>query len=114
MHLKGKGKRTKITSEILEKMVGLRKRGFTYEEIAEELDISSRTIANHMRKVGLGGKGKKVTGEVMERMRNLRKAGVCKKEIAKKLNLSYKTVLDHLKGEELGLVEKLKRRLGLK
>ena len=95
-------------------MVGLRKRGLTYGEIAEELNIAFQTVANYMRKEGLGGRRRKVTREVMERMRGLREAGVPKKEIADKLNLSYGTVLMYLKREELGLVEKLKRKLSLK
>ena len=57
---------------------------------------------------------RKVTGEVLERMRELREAGVPKKGIADELNLSYKTVLMYLRREELGLVKRLKKKLGLK
>ena len=104
MPRKRKRKRTRITPEILERMVDLRKRGLIYKEIAEKLGIALQTVAIHMHKEGLGGRRRKVTGEVMERMRDLEKEGVSKKEIADKLNLSYGTVLRYLKREELGLV----------
>ena len=123
--LRGKRKRTRITSEILKKMVDLRKRGFTYKEIAEKLDISPQTVAKHMQKGGLGGWRRKVTGEVMERMRELKGEGLSYEKIAGRLGLSVTTVCSHLKKEEkvgpieekegkVGFVGKLKRRLGLK
>jgi len=127
--LRGKRKRTRITSEILEKMVDLRKRGFIYKEIAEKLGIAIQTVAKHIQKEGLGGWRKKVTGEVMERMRELKGEGLSYEKIAGRLGLSVTTVCSHLKKEEkvgpieekeekveekVGFVGKLKRRLGLK
>jgi len=46
-------------------------------------------------------------------MADLRKRGSTYEEIADRLNLSYRTVLIYLKREG-GLVEKLKRKMGLK
>lgn len=111
--LKRKFKRTRITQEFLERMAALRRRGLTYEEIADDLGIATITVAKRMRKEGLGNRRRKVTGEVLKRIRDLEKEGVPKKEIADKLNLSYGIVLKCLKREE-GLVGKLKRRLGFK
>lgn len=107
-------RRTKITSKILEEMVGLRKRGLTYEEIAARLNITSVTVAKYLRREGLGGRKKKVTGEVLNKMDNLVRTGMHKKEIADKLSLSYGTVLRYLKEEKLGSMEKLKKWIGLK
>ena len=108
---KRKRRRARITPEIIEKMVGLRKRGFTYKKIARELGVALQTVAKHMRDEGLGGR-EKVTEEVLKEMRALRDAGVPKREIAEKLNLSYGTVFKHLREE--GFIGKLKRKLGLR
>ena len=121
--LKRKRKRTRITSEILEKMVDLRKRGFIYKEIAEKLGIALQTVAKYMRKEGLGGRGRKVTPEIVEEMKSLREKGMSYNKIADRLGLSVMTVYNHLKKEEkveekkeekVGLIEKLKRKLGLR
>ena len=111
MPRKRKRRRARITPEIIEKMVGLRKRGFTYKKIAGELGIAFQTVAKHMRGEGLGGR-EKVTPKVLEEMRELREAGLSKKEIADKLGLSYETVLRYLREE--GFFEWVKRKLGLK
>ncbi|GAI15679.1 unnamed protein product, partial [marine sediment metagenome] len=54
-NLERKRKRARITPEIVERMVELRKRGFTYKKIARELGIAFQTVAKHMRDEGLGG-----------------------------------------------------------
>ena len=77
---KKKYKRTRITSEILEKILNLRKRGLTDEEIAAQINITSQTVAKYVRKEGLGGRRKKVNREVLDRMDNLVKAGMRKKK----------------------------------
>ncbi len=111
MPRKGKRKRARITPEIIEKMVDLRKRRFTYKKIAKELGVSFQAVARHMRIEGLGGK-RKVTSEVLEEMKELRDAGLPKKRIAEKLGLSYATVFSYLRGN--GFFERLKRKMGLK
>jgi|GEM_PF-2482506 len=111
-HLQKKRKRTRITPEIIEKMIDMRKRGLTYKEIAGELEIALQTVARHMQTKKLGGRKKKVTGEVLEEMRKLREAGLSKRRIAEKLGLSYGTVFRYLGGESF--FEKIKRKMGLR
>ncbi|GAI10022.1 unnamed protein product, partial [marine sediment metagenome] len=67
MPRKGKRKGARITPEIIERMVELRKRGFTYKKIAKELGVSFQAVARHMRVKKLGGR-EKVTEEVLEEM----------------------------------------------
>ncbi len=112
MPRKGERKRARITPEIIEKMVELRKQGFTYKEISRELGIAFQTVAMHMQKEKMGGGRRKVTEEVLKEMRGLRKAGVPKKEIAEKLDLSYETVFKYLREE--GLFKWVKRKMGLR
>lgn len=109
---RGKGKRTRVTPGLLERMADMRKRGLTYMEIAGKLGVCSETVAKHVRKAGLGGRRRKVTGEVLEEMRRLRKEGLSYGKIADKLGLSYETVLNYLEREG-GLLARLRRRLGL-
>ena len=110
MPRKRKRRRTRITPEIIEKMVGLRKRGSTYKKISKELGIAYITVAKHMRAEGLGGR-EKVTEGVLKEMRDLREAGLSKRRIAEKMGLSYMTVSKYLREE--GFFERVKRKLGL-
>jgi orotate phosphoribosyltransferase-like protein len=112
MSRKRKRKRMRITPEIIEKMVGLRKRGFTYKKISKELGVALQTVAKHIQTKKMGGRKKKVTEEVLEEMRNLLETGLSKRRIADKLDLSYETVLRYL-GEE-GFFKKIKRKMGLR
>ncbi len=112
MPRKRKRKRTRITPEIIEQMVGLRKQGFTYKKIARELGVAFQTVAMHMQAKKMGGRKKIVTGGTLEEMRRLREAGLSKREIAEKLDLSHGTVFKHLREE--GFFERLKRKLGLR
>jgi DNA invertase Pin-like site-specific DNA recombinase len=58
---------------------------------------------------------RKVTPEIIEEMKRLRKNGLSYEKIAGKLGLSVMTVYNHLKKEEkVGLVQRLKRKLGLR
>ncbi len=110
--LERKRKRARITPEIIEKMVELRKRGSTYGEISKELGVSFQTVAMHMQAKKLGGRKKKVTEEVLKEMRDLRETGLSKRRIAEKLNLSYVTVSRYLKEE--GFFKRLKRKMSLR
>jgi len=112
-NLRRKRKRTRVTPEIIGKMAELRRRGLTYKKIAGELGTALQTVAEHVRKAGLGGGRRKVTGEVLEEMRRLRREGLSYRKIADKLGLSYITVLKYLKRDG-GLLAGLRRRLGLK
>jgi len=55
MPRKRKRKRTRITPEIIERMVELRKRGSIYGEISKELGIALQTVAKHMQTKKTGG-----------------------------------------------------------
>lgn len=58
---------------------------------------------------------KKVTPEVLEKMKKLRAEGMSYGKIANRLGLNPMTVYNHLrKKERPGLIEKLKRKLGLR
>lgn len=60
------------------------------------------------------GRGK-VTPETIEKMKRLRKEGLSYNKIASRLRLSVMTVYNHLKKEEkVGLIERLKRKLGMR
>ena len=78
-----------------------------------------------MKKRGRKKGRKKVTPEILERMKSLREKGMSYNKIADKLGLSVMTVYNHLKKEEkvrlieekeekVGLVQRLKRALGMK
>lgn len=55
---------------------------------------------------------RKLEPEVIEKIRELRRKGIPVKKIAKELKVSVPAVYKHLKKKE-GLIEKLKKKLGL-
>ncbi|KXB02908.1 hypothetical protein AKJ45_03135 [candidate division MSBL1 archaeon SCGC-AAA261F19] len=114
--------RRKVSEEDVERMKSLKNEGLTYREIAEEFDVSYSTVAKY-----LGGIGKKtkITPKILEKMKNLRKNGLTYEEIARELDVGYSTVAKYMKEKGLsgrrkevreekpGLLDKLKRKLGL-
>ncbi len=121
-------KRGKVTPKTIEEMKKLRKKGMSYNKIADKLGLSVMTVYNHLKKAPKGRR--KVTPEVIEKMKRLRNKGMSYNTIADKLGLSVMTVYNHLKKEEkvglidekveekkeekVGLIERLKRALGIK
>jgi len=124
-------KRGKVTPKTIEEMKGLRKKGMSYNKIADKLGLSIMTVFNHLKKAPKGRR--KVTPEVIEEMKGLRNKGMSYNKIADKLGLSVMTVYNHLKKEEkvglieekeekveekkeekVGLIQRLKRALGMK
>jgi len=57
---------------------------------------------------------KKVNPEMIKKMKMLRRKGMSYNKIASRLGLSVMTVYNYLKKEKVGLVEKLKQKLGLR
>jgi len=124
-------KRGKVTPKTIEEMRSLRKKGMSYNKIANKLGLSIMTVFNHLKKAPKGRR--KVTPEVIEEMKGLRKKGMPYNKIANKLGLSVMTVYNNLKKEEkvglieeteekveekkeekVGLIQRLKRALGMK
>ncbi|KXB07817.1 hypothetical protein AKJ58_01685 [candidate division MSBL1 archaeon SCGC-AAA385D11] len=91
--------RRKVSEEDIERMKSLKNEGLTYEEIAEEFDVSYSTVAKYLRGVG---KKTKITPEILEKMKNLRESGLTYEEIAKELDFCYSTVAKYMKKEGLG------------
>lgn len=79
-----------------EKIIRLRKLGFSYAEIGAELGFSKSTISFHLKSVGLGGsidkKRRRLTKETKESIIQLFESGLSKKGISEKLNLSLSSV----------------------
>jgi len=80
-------------------IIKLREKGYSYNKIAKELNVSKAVISYHLKNIGmnnpLGDKGLELKKEVIEEIIELHKNGITKKKIAKKLNISYTTVIKY-------------------
>lgn len=109
----------KVSEDEVERMKFLKEEGLTYEEIAEEFNVSYSTVARYLRDKG---KRTEVTPEIIKEMKELRKDGLTYEAIAEELDVGYSTVAKYLRKEglagrkeekELRFVDKLKKKLGL-
>ena len=59
--------RRKVTPEIMEKMRRLRKEGYAYAKIADELSLSIMTVYNYLKKEEKGVEKEEKVGEKKEK-----------------------------------------------
>lgn len=75
-----------------EKIIELRKKGYTLNRIAEELNCAKSTVSYHINKVNLGGNKNNflfgVSDETINEIKNLRLSGKTYDEITKLINIS--------------------------
>jgi len=84
----------KVDERAKEEMRKMFHEGKTYKEIAERLGFSYKTVAFHLRKMGLK---RKTTDEKKDMIRKLYEKGYKVDEIARMVGLSRSKVFYHLK-----------------
>jgi predicted transcriptional regulator len=80
------------------KILSLRKQGYTYSEIVEEVGCAKGTVSYHCNNAGLGGGGnRKLDDDVIEEMRSMRQNGIKPPQICEELDVSPSSVSKYTK-----------------
>lgn len=84
-----------------EKILDLRKEGYSYSEIIKEVGCAKSTVSYHCNNAGLGGGGNtKLDDEIIEKMKSMRQNGIKPPEICEKLDVSASSVSKYTKRPE--------------
>ena len=86
------------TKKTINKLYQLKEEGYSILEIAQQIGVSTRVVANAIKKKNKSSSIKKKTWtkETIDRLKQLKEEGLSMSEIAKKLGVSKNTIVGKL------------------